>query len=332
MKDKIFIPRYSHMKEKYKNWAREDMYMSYLISADISMFEYSGLPGDLDPRFIEMWLHLYGSVGFCKDGDRYVCGFMPARTGGLNMYGDGTEMILTTCNGQSYNKTIDKDGVIMYNAPSRMPDLDIMIDTEMFAAIDKSLSINTRLSRVAPVLFGQNSVQTNRLTDCLKAICEGELFTVQASNQNDLFPATDILEKVEPTSPERAQYLQYLSEYWDDVQRRHFSRRGLAAKTSTKHAQVSTDEVHGLDCISWFYPLACLNERRKALEKFNEIFGESVSVQFSEVWEQEYQGYIDRLEVLDNEADGESEGGRADGQDHGDHDVNSSDTVQSEDN
>lgn len=329
MEDKVFIPRYSRMKEKYKNWAREDMYMSYLLSADISMFEYDGLPDDLDPRFIEMWLHLYGSVGFCKDGDRYICGSMPARTGDLNMYGDGQEMILTTCNGLSYNKRIGEDGVIMYNSPSRMPDLDIMIDTEMFAAIDKSLSINTRLSRVAPVLFGQNGIQTNRLTECLKSICEGELFTVQSGTKEDLFPSTDILDKVEPTSPERAQYLQYLSEYWDDVQRRHFARRGLAAKTSTKHAQVSQDEVHGLDCISWFYPLACLEERKKALEIFNRIFEQNASVKFSEVWEQEYQGYIDRLEVLSDETADQSPGGGDDGQDNAESDRPSGDTVQS---
>lgn len=331
MEDKVFIPRYSRMKEKCKNWAREDMYMSYLLSADISMFEYEGLPEDLDPRFIEMWLHLYGSVGFCRDGDRYICGFMPARTGYLNMYGDGEDMILTTCNGQSYTRKINEDGVIMYNAPSRMPDLDIMIDTEVMAAIDKSLSINTRLSRVAPVLFGQNSVQTNRLTECLKSICEGELFTVQAGTKEDIFPSTEILDKVEPTSPERAQYLQYLSEYWDDVQRRHFARRGLAAKTSTKHAQVSTDEVHGLDCISWFYPLSCKAERQKAIDKINELWGLDIRIRFSEVWEQEYQGYIDRLEVLDNEADGQDPGGGDNGQDHGSNDTDTIDTVQSED-
>lgn len=332
MNEQFFIPRYSKMKEKWKNYTREDMYMSYLISADITMFEYDGLPEELDPRFIEMWLHLYGSVGFCRDGEKFVVGSMPARAGDLDIYGDGNQMILTTRNGQSYTREVNKDAVIMYNSPSRMPDLDLMIDTEMFAAIDKSLSINTRLSRVAPVLFGQNSVQTNRLTECLQKITEGELFTIQGGSKDDIFPSQEILDTMEPTSPERAQYLQYLSEYWDDVQRRHFARRGLAAKTSTKHAQVSTDEVHGLDCISWFYPIACLNERRKALDEFNRIFNRSASVKFSEVWEQEYQGYIDRLEVLDNETTPENTGGGDDGQDSGDHDTDTDNTVQSENN
>lgn len=324
MDDKILIPRYSKLKEKLKNFVREDMYLNYLLSADISMFEYEGLPDELDPRYIEMWLHLYGSVGFVKRGDRWICGFMPARCGDLDMYGDGTEMILTTCNGDSAQARIGETGVIMYNSPARLPDLDLMIDTEVMAAIDKSLSINTRLSRVAPVLFGQNSVQTNQLTECLSKIAEGELFTIQGAAQNDLFPQQELLETKEPTSPERAQYLQYLSEYWDDVQRRHFARRGLAAKTSTKHAQVSTDEVHGLDCISWFYPLSCRAERQKAIDDLNRIGGLNIRIRFSEVWEQEYQGYIDRLEVLSNETAGEDPGGGDDGQtDAG----NDSDTV-----
>lgn len=327
--DMLLIPRYSKLKEKYKNYMREDMYLSYMLSADVSMFEWSGLPDELDPRYIEMWLHLYGSVGFAlpDDSSFFVCGFQPARTGDLDIYGDGRQMILTTCNGLEYTRSIGEDGVIIYNSPSRMPDIDLLIDSESMAAIDKSLSINVRLSRVAPVLFGQNGVQTNRLTECLQSIVEGELFTVQGGSKDDIFPQDHLLDTMEPTSPERAQYLQYLSEYWDDVQRRHFARRGLAAKTTTKHAQVSQDEVHGLDCISWFYPLACLAERQKAVDQINKIWGLNVSVKLSEVWEQEYQGYIDRLEVLSDETTDQSPGGGDDGSADGDNDPDTGDNL-----
>ena len=108
-----------------------------------------------------------------------------------------------------------------------------------------------------------------------------------------------------------AQYIQYLSEYWDQVQRRHFARRGLAAKTSSKHAQVTTDEVHGLDCVSWFYPLSKLQTRQEAIEHINQLYSLQISVRFSDIWQQEYDAYTGRLDLEiteDTETEPQEEG------------------------
>ena len=115
------------------------------------------------------------------------------------------------------------------------------------------------------------------------------------------------LEAIDITHPERIQYVQYLSELYDQIIRRHFGRRGLAAKTSSKHAQVSQDEVHGLDCIRWFYPLDKLKARKAALEECNRIFGTSWTVVFSEIWKQEYESYQLRTLQRDQEAENAAE-------------------------
>lgn len=317
-RDKVLIPRYGELKPKVQQWLREDLYLSYLLCADISMFTYEDLPEEIEPRYLEMWLHLFGSVGIGRKGDHYIVGYMPARVGNLDQYGDGTELEITTCNGDYMTGRIGDDCVVMYNNSARTPDIDLFIDTETLSSIDQSLLINTKLSRVAPIIAGDTSITQKAMEEMLKNIKDGQLYTVTSSGTFDgLSIAEDTLRTMEPTSPERAQYMQYLSEYWDDVQRRHFARRGLAAKTSTKHAQVNNDELHGLDCISWYYPVDMLQQRQKAIEEFNRITGNNVQVHFSEIWQNEYDVYISRSEVIMDEDQDTGNTGGSDGSDPG---------------
>lgn len=301
-----FLMPYSELRPKAQQWLREDMYFNYLLAADISMFTYEGLPDSIDPRYLEIYLCMGRSVGVKKYGEDYRVCADPARVGELDQYGDGMELEGITANGLPVSGRIGEDCVLIYNNPTRTPEIDLYIDTDAMAAIDKSVSINVRLSRIAPVYMGGSSITQEKLTEMLKSIIEGNLFTL--SSGADRYDGLSVkqeepIELVDITKPERAQYLQYLLESWDVVQRRHFARRGLAAKTSSKHAQVSQDEVHGLDCISWYYPLARLKERQKGLDELNRIYGTSASVRFSDLWLQEYESYVLRTLAEDEAAE-----------------------------
>ena len=179
----------------------------------------------------------------------------------------------------------------------------------MFSGIDTSSDINVHLARVAPCFFGQTSVQNKQIEEMLKNVADGQMWSVTSKGTFDgLKVGTEAIQMFEPTSPERAQYIQYLSEYWDQVQRRHFARRGLAAKTSTKHAQVTTDEVHGLDCVSWYYPLSKLQTRQESIEQINQLYSLQISVRFSDIWQQEYDAYTGRLDLeITEDTDTETE-------------------------
>lgn len=294
----ILLPHYDYLAPKVKNWLRQDLYYTYLLAADLEMFQYNGLPEDVNPRFLEIFLCCFGSALLAPHNDGYILCPMPSLTGQLDQYGDGIDFEGITADGVTKTGKVDQDGVILYNNKLRTPEIDNQIDSGMFAAVDTSTDINVHLARVAPCFFGQTSVQNTQIEEMLKNIADGQMFSVTSKGTFDgLRVGTEAIQTFEPTSPERAQYIQYLSEYWDQVQRRHFARRGLAAKTSTKHAQVTTDEVHGLDCVSWYYPLSKLKQRQEDWQKINEIFGLSVTVEFSEIWQQEYDAYTGRLDL-----------------------------------
>lgn len=294
----LINPRFSQLKDRVQHYLRTDQYYSYLLSADLAMFEYDGLPDTIDSRFLELYLNIFGSVLFAKHNDGYILCPMPSRTGDLDQYGDGVDFEGITGDGITKIGKIGKDGVIIYNNLVRTPEIDNQIDSEMFSCVDTSSNINVVLSRIAPCFFGQTTVEQKQIQEMLDNVIEGKLFGITSKGTFDgLKVGTENIQMFEPTRPERAQYIQYLSEYWDQVQRRHFARRGLAAKTSSKHAQVSTDEVHGLDCVSWYYPLTKLKCRQDALNQINSLYSLSITVKWSEIWQQEYDAYTGRLEI-----------------------------------
>ena len=57
-----FMPRFDWLKNKYKNYIREDYYFDILLQADLQMFTYDNLPDSIDPVWLEKYLLVAGSV------------------------------------------------------------------------------------------------------------------------------------------------------------------------------------------------------------------------------------------------------------------------------
>lgn len=315
MSERIVVNAFDRLKAKVQNRIRTELNFEYLRIADEAMFEYGGgFP--FDRHFVETYLTTTGSAGIKEvKGKYYICPD-PSRVGQMDQYGDGTELEGVTDDGEiQITGVIGETCVIMYNNSGRAPDFDNFTDSSDIAQIEKSTGINVKFSRVAPVFVAPNTTVKAQLDEIIKRLLDGDLITVTSENtaQMQALSAlskmpTNPLEAIDITKPERIQYVQYLSELYDQIVRRHFGRRGLSAKTSAKHAQVSQDEVHGLDCISWFYPLDKLKARRDALETCNRIFGTSWTVEFSEIWKQEYESYVLRTLQRDAEAEQTTEG------------------------
>lgn len=319
----LFIPRFSWMKTKFQNYLREDHYFDILLQSDLSMFEYEGLPAGMDPVWIEKYLNIAGSIGITRTPETYVPELLPdapeyrpkysvcplpSRDGNVDQYGDGSHLAGSTAT-VSIEGDLGVDAVIIYNRDTRLPELDNMIDADSLMQIDKSAAINVILSRIAPVFSCYNDKTGKALDKMLDEILDGKLKTIVSGDVKDLLKmgidgGTEILEI---THPEKIQYIQYLSQYYDVIIRRHYNRRGLSVRTGTKAAQQSADEIHGLDAVSWIIPLAKLESRKRGFEQFNAIFGENVTVRFSEIWQQEYDAYKLRMQEQDAAAEEEED-------------------------
>lgn len=307
---------FGDMKARQQNLVIESDYFWYLLAADEMMFDYEGLPEGIEKNRLEDFLNLTGGVVWKAINGQHMVAPYPAREGQINQWGYGERAHSTTLNGISLEGVVGEDIAIMYNNTTRTPQLDLYTTADIFADIDCSSKKNVLFAKIAPLFETQNSKQKAALTEVIKKVIEGEVETILSdadTNINTALKEDSGVKAIEAiTSPEKIQYLQYLSQYFDIRLRRHFMRRGLALKTSDKQAQVSTDEVHGLDAASWFYPLSKLKAREDGVKMINAVFGTSISVQFSELWAQEYEAYKLRTLLEDvqeqQEADEQKEG------------------------
>ena len=293
----------SEMRANIDTVARENFYFDTLLCCDEMMFEWGGLPDTIDEKHLEDYLNISGCAGFGQVGENYYIAPYAARTGTADQYGDGTRMNATTPNGIEINGEIGVDCAIIYNNTARQPQKDLIFSSMAYTEIDKSSNSNVIFARIAPIFATSDKNISSAIKDMLEKIIAGDLEIVTSENVFDdlQIDNSDALKAIDITHPERIQYLQYLSEYYDIITRRHFARRGLTLKTSAKHAQVSQDEVHGLDSVSWYYPLNKLKARRDAVAIINKIFNLNITVKFSDIWEQEYQAYLLRILKTDNE-------------------------------
>lgn len=287
---------------------RQNMHFGYLLSADEMMFDYTGLPETIDQKFLEDYLNISGSAAIGRvNGVLYAAPYA-GRSGRTNQYGEGENVETSTPNGIEIAGKVGETVAVIYNNTARTPEDDLWFDASTFTEIDKSSNANIIFARIAPIFATVDDKTKDALKKIIENVIAGNMEIVTSENifaELQLGETLSGLKTIDVTEPERIQYIQYLSQFYDVLMRRHFSRRGLPMRTPTKAAQQSTDEIHGLDSVSWFYPLNKLNSRRAGLEMVNRIFGTSITVDFSEIWTQEYDAY--KLRILQEDVQAETE-------------------------
>lgn len=298
-----FETSYSHMKAIIQNQIRENFYFQLLLACDEMMFEYSGLPPDIDPKHLEDYLNISGSCAIQYDYGQFWVAPYAGLTGEVDQYGDGTLIKSSCINGHTIDGVRGINAAVIWNTTARAPQADLIMDADAFSRIDRSSDINVLLARIAPVFSVASDTQKKALEAMLDQIIDGDPKVFLSDNALSDLVGERQLEMVDVTHPEKIQYLQYLSEYYDVKMRRHFSRRGLAMRTSSKHAQVGSDEVHGIDCVSWYLPLNKLKCRQEGMAEVNRLFGTNITVKFSELWQSEYDAYTGRLETMEGGVD-----------------------------
>lgn len=300
---------YEKMKAKQKNLIRQRSYFSYLLTALSSAFKWrypEALP-DTTPKHLENYLHISGSFGsnVTKENETPLIVEAPSRAGSLDMFGDGEEIQGVTRDGKSISGKIDKDVVICYNNSDRMPDLDMLRYADGFSQVDKAIMANVRWTILAPILCTKDERTTKAIEKLVDDILDGKLKCITSEDVLEALNGGrgDGVYSIDITHPERIRNVQYQSELYDVLLRRFFNKYGLNIQNSSKHAQVNTDEVHGMDAVSWVLILDMLNERQKFCNKMNELTGrDEWGVELNEPWASEYERFMIREQQAD-EAD-----------------------------
>lgn len=267
-------------------------YWTMLEQILTSMFEYSNLPKGLDRKFIEHTLIRFGCCGIVKIYDEFFVG-VPTIMPPLDNYGIGTDITITTYNGQ-YQKhgKIGENCVLIWNNTEFIGDFIITWFAKMFKEVDVSMEANVFNSRLHPIPVARNSKVKSAIDNIFKSIKGETKNTDTYSILSDTAFADEIsgtatkIDVLNLTDVKDVDKLQYLSKFHDDLLRRFCTLYGHAMQTTGKMAQQTIEEIQGYDSFSMIIPSNRLEEREKGIQEFNRIFGENVTVKFNTAWQE----------------------------------------------
>lgn len=279
-------------------------YIDELTRFVCSIFKYENLPEDLDARFLEFYLNLFGSVvvGKLENTDKIIC--VPASLSGeIDQYGLGTEAFGICPIGEVRgirNETV----VYGRNNKTAIPTYSIYRNAEMLTELDKSIMCCIINSRLHPIPNAKDNLTKQSLDEALKAIREGDIASIMSENvfkNDELDTSIDVLNLTDVSASDKIQYLFHSK---DDVYRQFYNHFGQSAQGTSKMAQQTVNEIE--DGVSMVDVLDMLEERKEMVENINRIFDTNITVELAEPWAIE-RAKTQQIEAQNMEGDGEDE-------------------------
>lgn len=275
------------------NYDIKIIFFNELLDSISTMFEYENAPESVNVDFVERYLCTNGSCGFTMyKGD--LIAYAGNTCGEPNAYRIGKQYTGTIPNHSFNNLEIGKECVVGWNNSTMSADIELIHYAELFTQIDLSLSAGVKNSRLSRILYAGNDTIKTALEIIMQKIYSGKPSIVTSKNILSTlqeFSDTKELDSVQLTDPDDIKCVQYLSDLYESLLKRFYTRYGQALQITGKRAQVTTDELDGYNSLSWIAPLDKLKCRRKMCDEINKLFGTNISVKFSELWEKEYENY-----------------------------------------
>ena len=270
-----YITKYD-FKNKEKNL---NDYITYMLNRSVTMFKYHNLPDTMPQREIELLLQCNGWGCVCEiDGNLYC---LNGGLGGVpNAYNMPTEIIINNPY-LNYNKTltIDTDCVIIPNDSMYIGLLPMYNRyCTMLVENDITMILATVNKRVQNLLSANDDNTVESAKNFLKKVFDGELGVIAESKLFDSL-------KVNASSVNSTVSMTELFEFEQYVKASLYNEIGLSANYNMKRERLTSAEVEtNTDSL---YPLVddMINQRRKAVEKINEMFGTNIEIEFNSSWD-----------------------------------------------
>lgn len=274
-KDNLYLRYQEEIKNKDKS---VNVYIRKMLAITQAMFVYKGLPETLPQSNLENLLQTNGNV-FVTEVD----GKMYAFTGGLggtpNVYNEPSEYIVSNPF-LNINKSykIDVEGVLIKNDSGANSLLPIFGKYGVLCS-DTLLSLNTCsvLSRITMLISASDDKTKQSADDFVNKIMQGDFSVI---GENAFFKGVNL----QSISTQSANQITQLIELLQYFKASAFNEIGLNANYNLKRERLNTSEVQmNVDALNPYVD-NMLQERKKAVEKINAMFGTSISVELGSSW------------------------------------------------
>ena len=270
-------------------------YYNRLIELSIAMFDWTGLPDTIDPRFLELTLFKYGQAVFFADEVMGYLTLTNAVQGGFDVYGyPVASRAYSPYNNYQKNLTLD-DSVIIYNNYLRTPSsLNVEVFAKRLYNLDRVIDVNANAQKT-PVLI--KCAETQRLT--MK-----NLYKEFDGNSPVIFGDNGLNDKDFTVLSTEAPYVadriyQLKTQIWNEA----LTYLGISNINVQKKERLITDEVSRNmgGVIASRY--SRLNARQNACDKINKMFGLNVWCEYRD----DYRELDEDLENVTDEDEQDTE-------------------------
>lgn len=309
---------FAKLREKYKNEARERTAYNMLLLSLCSMFKWNIFP-DNDThnenfnRFFERYLHQTGSFavipGKPKDGSGWYVIPEPSLAGNLDQFGWGMQVSGPTRNGEFTLDSVSRDdAIVCFNNSNRAPDFELIEYAYALREIDKAILVNTKLSGFAPLFDAADQKTANAINEILSSLYNGEIKAISSENIKEalLGGSERTTLSIDTITPQRVQYVQYLSQLYDNMIRRFYNTFGVDITNVNKQAQVNEDELNGWSGFSEIMKQNMLRERQNFCKRVNARYGTSWSVDLQTPYKQETEQFLASPDDSSNDSKNDS--------------------------
>lgn len=258
----------------------ETMFMRILSEFATNRFKWTGLPEEIDRRFLEVELLRHALVVFFYDDEDYERYFAlrGSGVGKWNMYDNPTRF--TVIGNTMINRTMDagKDCVPIWANTLRVPDWDlIMLQATKLADIERTIEINLNAMR-KPFLFAVNDMEKQTFMNMWRQLQEGQpaIFGTEA-----LGDALDNKIKMFNMGIDKDLVLNLQiakSKIWNET----MTYLGINNANQDKRERLVADEVAANDSQISAARNSAMGARKYACEQINKRYGLDVQVEWNE--------------------------------------------------
>lgn len=248
----------------------------YLLNNALSIFRYDGLPDNVSAVDLEKSLLRNGKILFTKWHNEFYI-FTFSETGKQNYLGEYTHYQVNNPYINCNEVFSDDDAVKIKNNDTAEPLSSLMgVYTELLTESYITLNIADINSRIPFFVSARDNATKNSAEIFLNQILNGKQGIIAEQ------PLFDSLNINPLTDHQNIQQIIELNKfYFSD----YFQKIGLTNLYNNIHDRISATETEFTATSIYPYVDNMKRNRDKAVEKINELFGLSVTVEFSSSWD-----------------------------------------------
>lgn len=268
-----------------------DNFIRYMLARTLQMFEYTGLPETIPQKELERLLQVKG-YAFITEHEGEIYAFSGGLGGQQGVYGEPTEIVIANP-ALKFNKTLNlkKDGVLINNDDMRQGLIPLI---SKYATIlnenEITMILNITNKRVNNIISVSDDNTAESAKQYLKGLEEGNIGYIM---ENRLYESL----KTKSNSETNSTRLIDLIELQQYMKASLYNEIGLNSNFNMKRERLIKPEVEMNT--SSIYPLVdnMLRCRQEAIEKINEMYGTSITVEFSSSWAKREE--VETIEVVE---------------------------------